>query len=121
MTLSRIGVKRADLGPWVEDSAEPLPALFKRADAVVYVAPTTIYWDALLSGLPVFRYQSSLLDLDSPHPIPEDLMPTCTSGFAELLSLAPPPTIPEAERGRLLRRTFGPVDEDVWLRVCTAA
>jgi len=109
------------LPAWMSFSQEPMRTVLPRTDLLLYIGPTSSWWEAWLSGVPVLKYQADLLDIDSGPTIDGGAVHTCsrdTLRFAitSLLGAAAPRQRPGPQR---IEEFFGRVDEEVWTAVVT--
>ena len=107
---------RLRLPVWMETSQEPMSRALRGADLLLYASPTSSWWEARFSGVPVLKYQPDLLDMDAGQAAFEASVPVCDRATlrSSITALLNQPPVRHAE-GRALRRLFGPVDEARWL------
>ncbi|MBI2104118.1 MAG: hypothetical protein HYT90_00855 [Candidatus Omnitrophica bacterium] len=107
------------LPPWIAWSDEPLSQSLAEADLLLYAGPTSTGWEAALSGVPVLKYQSDLLDIDAGHELDGLSIQACTRAtmrgsisrfLGERARRSPPDPL-------LIREAFGMVDEALWRAV----
>lgn len=112
---------RMDFPSWISVSRQPMESLIPGADALLYVPQTASWWEGFLAGIPVIKYQTDMLDIDSSAALGHRGPVVCTretlrEALANVLHQAGPRR-PTREN---LSRFFGKVDEDVWARVVGA-
>jgi len=124
LPLAKFMSPSTPLPPWFRISERPLRDLFSEADLCLYAPPGVSRWEAYLSGVPVLKYCSEWLDMDSVVGFGQDIVPSCSRetlrpALAALLAHG------NASASRVERdiseRLFSPVDEHLWLRLADQA
>jgi hypothetical protein len=112
-------VKPSDRVPeTVTFSDDSVAALLDNVDLFLFVPPTGSWREAYAAGVPILRYRPDTLDLDPIDALGGVELPACsraTLRTAVAAGLASRNAAPRAERERMLRRTYSPVREEVWL------
>lgn len=108
--------RRVQLPEWMRFSQESLRTLLPGTDVLLYIGPTSSWWEALLSGVPVLKYQADLLDIDAGPPVNGWSVQTCSrqtlrASVASVLRAGRPQVRPD---GRVVEELFGRVNEAVW-------
>ncbi|MBI4353714.1 MAG: hypothetical protein HY595_00610 [Candidatus Omnitrophica bacterium] len=111
------------LPSWMKMTELSMPRLLPDVDLLLYVGPTSSWWEAFLCGVPVLKYRADLVDIDAgqePEAMP---VPVCNGASlrasVEATLKAGTPVRPVA--AALVERMYGSVDEEVWtslIRTC---
>lgn len=125
LPLTKLVSPSARLPAWFRISERPLRELFGEVDLCLYAPPGVSRWEAYFSGLPVLKYRSEWLDMDSVDGFGEDVVPSCSRqtlrpALAALLTANEHTSAPTVHRA-VSERFFSPVDERLWLRLAGQA
>ena len=106
---------RLRLPDWMELSKEPMSRVLPEANLLLYASPTSSWWEARFSGVPVLKYQPDLLDMDAGQAAFEAPVPVCNRSTlrSSITAMMSRPQERMADEGAL-KRLFGPVDEARW-------
>ena len=111
---------RYTLPPWITFSRQPVSQMLSQADLVMYAGPTSSWWEASVSGVPVVKYQADFLDIDSGQAVDGMAVQTCSrktlrDTIAAALRSGASPAI-RADR-RVVEHMFGRVNEGLWTQL----
>ncbi|OGX47567.1 MAG: hypothetical protein A3G88_04505 [Omnitrophica WOR_2 bacterium RIFCSPLOWO2_12_FULL_63_16] len=117
LPMERLSQDPVTLPPGMALSQAPLRQLLPSVDLLLYVGPTSSWWEARLHGVPVLKYQTDLLDMDAGHGIDGFSVQYCCRAtlrasieacLSEVVEKRP---LPE----HVVRRLFDRVDEQLWV------
>lgn len=121
LPLRRFYRRALRLPPWIALSDRTTREALAQADLLLYGGPTSTWWEAALSGVPVLKYASDLLDIDAGHghglTVRVCTRATLRASLHELLRERAVRTSPDP---RLINTFFGKVNEAVWLALTGA-
>lgn len=111
--------RRRDLPPWITFSQQPMSDMLPQADLLVYAGPTSSWWEAALSGVPVLKYQAGFLDIDAGQGIDGMPVQACSQGtlrqsIEACLRAGSPKVRVDAA---VVEQMFGRVNEALWLKI----
>ena len=115
LPLRRFSHRPLRLPPWIALSDQPTPQALAQADLLLYGGPTSTWWEAALSGVPVLKYASDLLDIDAGHGNGLTVR-VCTRETlrASLQELLRERAVRRPAPAHLINEFFGKVNEAVW-------
>jgi len=116
LPIERLSQGRTTLPPWMTVSQAPLGQLLPTVDALLYVGPTSSWWEARLHGVPVLKYLTDLIDMDAGASVDGMQVHTCTHGSlrTSLETLLRERSIQRRSDSRLVEQMFGKVNELCW-------
>lgn len=113
---------RQRLPEWITDSGQPLDELIRSCDLLLFASPTGSWRQASLAGLPVVKYRSEFLDIDSDDGLGDKLLvasretlkPQLYAMLSGSLALSVEPQMAP------LKEAYSPVNERMWLELICA-
>lgn len=119
LPLRRFFRQAVSLPPWMACSTQPTSEVLAEADALLFAGPTSTWWEAVLSGVPVVKYQPDLLDIDAGEGLPGLRVERCTRATlrATLCRVLQEDSPRRPPARWVVEELFGTVNEGVWKSV----
>jgi surface carbohydrate biosynthesis protein (TIGR04326 family) len=116
LPLNRFYRHSLALPPWIILSDQPTREGLAQADLLLYAGPTSTWWEAALSGVPVVKYQPDLLDIDAGQGLPGLRVERCTRATLRATLCRVLQGVSQQSRSKPsgLEEVFSKVDEEVW-------
>lgn len=122
LPLHRVLERGVTLPSWMAPSQAALEQLLPAINLLLYVGPTSAWWEAFLSGVPVLKYQADLIDIDAGNTPDAMPVPTCSSASlrASIEAMLQDRQRRQPVEARLIERMYGRVNEALWQSVVRA-
>ncbi len=119
LPVERLSKDPVTLPPWLTLSHAPLGQLLPNVDLLLYVGPTSSWWEARLHGVPVLKYLTDFMDMDAGASVDGMQVHHCAQGTLRTSIEALLRDRPMRRRAdhRLVEQMFGKVDEELWVSV----
>ncbi len=108
------------LPPWMTIVHAPMEQLLPGTDLLLYVGPTSSWWEAFLSGVPVLKYRTDLIDIDAGNQADAMPVPVCSGATLraslDRLLRGDRPAAGRPPAG-LVEKMYGRVNEALWVSV----
>ncbi len=116
LPMARLSPDPVTLPPWMVLSQAPLGQLLPSVDLLLYVGPTSSWWEARLHGVAVLKYLTDLIDMDAGASVDGMQVSSCTHKTlrTSIDALLRQPSITRPSDDRLVEHMFGRVNEPVW-------
>lgn len=123
LPMERLSQGLVALPSWMEVSHTPLGQLLPNVDLLLYVGPTSSWWEARLHGVPVLKYRTDFLDMDAGASVEGMEVSPCAQGTlrASIETLLRQPSNRSRSHHCLVEQMFGRVDEHVWTTLVKSA
>lgn len=116
LPMERLAQGPVTLPPWMAVSHAPLEQLLPDTDLLLYVGPTSSWWEARLHGVPVLKYRTDLMDMDAGASVEGMQAPSCAHETlrTSVEGLLRQPSVRKRSDDRLVEHMFGRVNELAW-------
>lgn len=121
LPVERLSQDPVRLPPWMTLSHAPLGQLLPSAALLLYVAPTSSWWEAKLHGVPVLKYRTDLVDIDAGASVEGMQVQRCVHETlrTSIEALLRQPFTRQWSDDHLVEHMFGRVNEPMWTTLVT--